>query len=172
MNSASFTNLWVPAQPIVSSYVFSSVRNSHDAEDLLQEIASAAFNDFAEFDQSRSFVAWVLGIAKYRLLTYYRSQSAQKMVFDESTLANLASAHEHLETQASPRRYALRKCLQRVDGKKRQVLQWRYAEDRSVASIAEQLNATPNAVSMMLYKSRKFLLQCIQRTVAAMEHPE
>ena len=62
-DNLDFTRQWVSAQPVVTSFLFAAVRNAHDAEDLLQEVAAAALGDFGAFDSSRPFLPWVLGIA-------------------------------------------------------------------------------------------------------------
>ena len=56
-----FAGLWVKSQSLVSSYVFASVRNRADAEDVLQIVARDAFEAFESYDSERPFSAWVMG---------------------------------------------------------------------------------------------------------------
>jgi RNA polymerase sigma-70 factor (ECF subfamily) len=159
--------MWVKAQPLVTSFLYSTIRNTHDAEDLLQEVAAAALTDFDRFDVDRPFIAWVLGIARFRVLNYYRRRrSHEQLLFDDEALAVFAQAHEQLASQESARRHALDKCLQRLDGRMLTALRLRYAQDQSVQAIADSLSTTANAVSLLLHKARKSLADCIQRRVS------
>ena len=164
--NVDFTRRWVTAQPVVTSFLFASVRNPHDAEDLLQEVAAAALGDYATFDADRPFVPWVLGIARFRVLNYYRRHASDKLQFDDATLAVFAAAHESVASQASDRRSALQECLKRLDGRKRTVLQMRYAEDCPVQQIAQSLSTTANAISLLLHKVRKVLASCIEHQLS------
>ena len=165
-SSAEFTRQWVKAQPLVTSFVFASIRSSHDAEDILQEVATAALADFSEYDSQRPFVAWALGIARFRVLNYYRRHAQEKLLFDDAALLAFAQAHEQLESQASARRHALDECLKQLDGRKLTALRMRYTEETSVQSIAELLVTTTNAVSLMLHKVRKSLATCVERQLS------
>jgi len=160
---SDFTALWVSAQPVVSSYIAAAVRNHSDAEDLLQEVAQAALSDFESFDRSRPFTPWVVGIARFRILGFFRTQSRSRLVFDSETLESLAHAHEQLESVAGRRLQALQHCLEKLRQPSRQILTLRYWEGQSVAAIAERLEKTPNAISLSLHKSRAALDSCIER---------
>jgi RNA polymerase sigma-70 factor, ECF subfamily len=59
---------WVQSQSAVSAYIAANVVDLHHVEDLVQEVAQVCAEKFATFDRERSFVSWVLGIARHRLL--------------------------------------------------------------------------------------------------------
>jgi len=164
-----FTRLWTKAQPLVTSYVFSSVRHTQDAEDLLQEVATAALSDIDKYDHTKPFLHWVLGIARFRVLTYFRQRSKQKLVFDEATLAFLAEAHEQLEPTAGERRHALDECLKEVATRRREALAMRYADGLAVGDIAKRLDTSANAVSLLLHKARNSLADCIEKRLSSAE---
>ena len=164
--NTEFTRLWVKAQPLVSSFVFASIRRPHDAEDVLQETATAALDDFASYDMQRPFLPWVMGIARFRILTYYRRHANEKLQFDDATLAAFAEAHASMEAESSERRHALNMCLERVRGRQRKALQMRYEEGFSVQQIAAALSTTANAISLLLHKVRKSLATCVERQLS------
>jgi RNA polymerase sigma-70 factor (ECF subfamily) len=159
----TLTRLWVRSQATVSAYITANVSDLHHAEDLVQEVAQVAAEQFAQYDTNRSFTAWTLGIARLRVLKYYRSQSRDRLVLNESALERLADALEELAPQAERRREALRNCLERVEGQRREAVQLRYHEGLAVSEIAEKLATSPSSVSVMLHRIRKSLLECIQR---------
>lgn len=163
---SEFTSMWVKAQPMVNSFVFSAIRDAHSAEDVLQEIAAAAVADFEQYDRERPFLNWVLGIARFRVLNHYRAVKRDRLVFDDATLGALAEAHESLEPAASERRQALRECLTKVHDRGRRALSMRYAENMPVTTIAQRWKSTPNAISLLLLKTRRSLAKCIEERLA------
>lgn len=161
-----FTAHWTEAQPIVSSFLYGSVRHWHDAEDLLQQVAASAYRGYSDFDASRPFLPWVMAIARNAVVDHLRRSGRDALVFDETTLATIARVHESIAPEAGPRREALSHCMQRIADKPRRILDLRYQENVSVNRIADDLGMTPNAVSLVLYKARKSLADCIRARLA------
>src|SRR5262245_58463712 len=59
--------------PPVFNYVLHMTRHRQDAEDIAQQAFIKAYNHLASFDPSRSFVAWLLTIARRTALNHFRS---------------------------------------------------------------------------------------------------
>ena len=157
-----FASRWVMVQPSVGAYIRSAVRDAQHAEDVLQEVARGAIEQFGDYDRTRPFLNWVMGIARYRILNYYRSQRGDKLVFDESVLRMIERGHVDVAPSVGDREQALSDCLKRVDGRSRDVLARRYDQGQAVNQIAERLGTTPNAVSRLLYRTRLLLKDCIE----------
>src|SRR3990172_3448084 len=121
--------LWVQSQPAISAYITANVFDLHHAEDLVQEVAQVIAERFATYDRNRSFMSWALGIARNRLLKYYRTRARDRLVLIELALSRLADAMERVEHEAEDRREALRYCLQQVQGRRREVLELRYSQN-------------------------------------------
>src|SRR5262245_2853494 len=158
--------LWVQSQPAVSAYIAASVYDIHHAEDLVQEVAQVVAEKFADYDRELSFTSWALGIARHRLLKYYRSRARDRLVLSEAALSRLGESLERVEHEAEDRRAALRKCLERVTGRRREVLEMRYSANARVADIASHFGMSPDGVSVMLHRIRAVLFGCIQQQLA------
>jgi RNA polymerase sigma-70 factor (ECF subfamily) len=163
--------LWVRAQPVVSAYVAANVADAHHADDLVQEVAQVVAQRFAEYDAARPFTPWVLGIARNRVLKYYRARSRDRLVLSEAALERLADSIAKTDVNAEDRREALRVCLDGVKGKQRQLIESRYREGHAVADIATRMGTSASSVSVMLFRARRALLECIQARLAAGEGP-
>jgi RNA polymerase sigma-70 factor (ECF subfamily) len=74
-----------------------------------------------------------------------------------------------VEHEAEDRRMALRTCLEQVEGRRRTVLEMRYGANAKVTAIASELNMSCDAVSVMLYRIRRMLYECVQKQLARME---
>jgi RNA polymerase sigma-70 factor (ECF subfamily) len=159
--------LWEQARPAVFAYLTASVYDFHRAEDLLQEVAVAIAGRFQAYDAKRPFLAWSLGVARNCVLSYYREQARDRRHFSEATLHLLGEAAErHSPDAGSLKRDALRHCLGKIAGRRRQVLEMRYNGGLSIADIAAQIGGTSNAVKVLLHRVRNTLEECIQRRLA------
>lgn len=154
--------LWTRAQPHVSAFVSSMVLDFHAAEDLIQQVACAVAEQFDAYDPDRPFVPWAIGIARFKVFNYYRSKKRDKHVFDSESLDGIARAYAELEPELDPRRKALGVCVKKVSGRASQVLEMRYMREMKPARIAQKLEMTPNAVSVMLHRIRAALSKCIE----------
>lgn len=157
--------LWVQSQSVISAYITANVFDLHHAEDLVQEVAQVVAENFANYDRSQSFVAWALGIARNRLLKYYRTRARDRMVLSETALVRLGEALEHAAGESEDRREALRKCLEQITGRRREVLEMRYRENAKVIEIGDKFGMSASAVSVMLHRIRDALHECIERHV-------
>ena len=160
------TRLWLEAEPAVRAYVGAAVREFHDAEDVVQQVALTAARRFDEFDASRPFLAWVLWLAKSRTVDHYRQQARERRLFSEGLLDRLAAALVSQQAELPARQAALERCLERLPEKSRRLLTLRYAEDASVAEVATAVQSTAGAVRVMLFRIRNLLSQCIEEQLA------
>lgn len=159
---SEFASRWVTVQPSVGAYIRSAVRDAQHAEDVLQEVARGAIEQFVNYDRSRPFLNWVMGIARFRILNYYRAQRGDKLVFNETVLKMIERAHIDVAPSVGEREQALNDCLKRLDGRAREALAKRYDAGLAVKQIADRLGTTPNAVSRLLYRARLLLKDCIE----------
>ncbi len=54
---------------MVAAFVLSIIPDFHQAEDVLQQVAVVLVREFGQFDTSRPFLPWALGIARTWLLS-------------------------------------------------------------------------------------------------------
>lgn len=160
--------LWEQNRPAVFAYVFGSVQDYHRAQDIVQEVAVAVATDFHKFDRERSFLAWVTGIARNRVLEFYRKQKKDRIVLNEATLVALGQAVERLRIdRMEDQRVALRHCMEKLDSRRKLALELRYTDNLRVAEIAERIGATANAAKILLHRARLSLGECIERRLSA-----
>ena len=161
-----FTVLWTEAQPVVGSYINSLVRDYSAAEDLLQNVALVLFRRFSEYDSSRPFVAWALGVARNQVLSLYRDNSRSVLVFHPDLLEMIEATYVEMAPELEARKSALQDCLNRIQGRARQVVDLRYFEDLKPQEIGRRLGVESGAVRVMLNRTRQFLRECIERRTA------
>ena len=80
------------------------------------------------------------------------------------------SANEAVDQSSSPRREALRRCLERMpQAKGRRVLELRYGEGLPGEKVAEQVGLSLNALYTLLSRVRRSLQECIERRLQSEE---
>ncbi|MFI4860985.1 MAG: sigma-70 family RNA polymerase sigma factor [Phycisphaerales bacterium JB063] len=157
---------WLKAQPAVSAYVWSMVHNEQDAEDVIQNVAEDVAAHFDRYDPARPFLGWALGIARFKVIDYYRKNHRDRHMFLSDAVESLAQAYVEVEPEMSCRRMALRRCVKGLNEKARNLLDLRYDEGLKPAEIAESLNTTPGYIRVALNRVRKVLHNCVEKTLS------
>ncbi|MEI6231423.1 MAG: sigma-70 family RNA polymerase sigma factor [Planctomycetota bacterium] len=167
-DSERFTREWTRAQPIVSSYISTAIRDFNTADDVLQDVAVVLLKRFTEFDPSRSFTGWALGVAKNKILETKRAPG-DCLAGDAELLDALAHAHDDLSPELERRTAALRECLAQIKGRALSLLQMRYDRALKPSVIATEMGMNPSAVRAMLSRTRTILYECIQKRITLSE---
>ena len=152
--------LWTSAQPVVSAFVASVIRDPRDREDVLQETALAVFDSIDSYDSSRPFNGWAIGVARNQFGLYLRRRQRDRHVFGDSTISSLEAAFGRVS--ASPKLDFLPECMEQLDARARQMCDMRYQDELKPAAIARKLGMTSNAVSKALQRIREELRLCIE----------
>lgn len=160
------TRLWTLAQPVVSAFITSIVRDFSDRDDVLQETAVAVIESFQSYDHTRPFAAWAIGVARNQVWLYLRRRRRDRLVFDDETVACLATAIAEVAPEQSHRLDFLQNCLKSLEGRARQLFEFRYQSDLKPAAIAERVGLTANSVAKALQRIREQLKVCIDRQSA------
>ena len=158
------SRLWSEAQPVVAAMVAGAVVDFQHSEDLVSQVAETVVMKFDDYDRSRPFTPWALGIARNIILRHYEKRAGDRLVFfDDTILSAMAVAHEQVAGEAAVRLAAMRKCLAEIKGKTRRVMEMRYLHGLKPAAIAHSLDMTTNAVWVMLHRGRDAVAKCIGR---------
>ena len=117
---------------------------------------------FVDFLLWAAPVAMVVDVATFFICRWWFADS-----FTAFAEAVSAQFETHLE-QATDRRDALLNCLDKLDGRKRDLVTTYYASARETGEmIASKLSMSPNALRQSLFRIRRVLVDCVERTVRA-----
>lgn len=155
---------WTRAQPTVAAFIQSLVRNSHDADDLLQQTAERVVERYHQFDTSRPFLPWAMTIAKHCVIDHARRQAraaSPLMLREAAESVAEAFAQEEFDVTLMQR---LERCLKELAPRAREAIGLRYTNGWKPKRIAEQLGMTANAATVMLHRARAMLRACLEAT--------
>jgi RNA polymerase sigma-70 factor, ECF subfamily len=158
-----FMRLWTDSQPAVGNYVQALLRDSDKARDVLQNTALVLFRRFAEYDGTRPFVAWALGIARFQVMGMHRDAARSLVVFDDQVLEKFTKAWAEMAPAMSDRSAALESCIARLAAHARRLVQLRYFEELNAEQIAQRLGGSSAAVRVALQRIREQLRVCINQ---------
>ena len=159
-----------------------ALRKVVEAEDVVQEAWITAFRDRKSFENKgpNSFDRWLTTIARRRLIDISRTAAAFKRTAGEEvetfTFDGRSSMVVLFNDIASPDKTpsgfvtiaeaskAARHALETLAPERRQVLEFRYLQGRSIGEIATLMNKTVPAISSLIFKARSELRTNLGRT--------
>jgi len=145
---ASFRAFYDEALPRVYGYfVYRCAGNASIAEDLTQETFLAAVAELRKGREVEAPVAWVLGIARHKLVDHYRRQGRKEHTVTLDDDVELVARDEQARESALA-------ALARVPSAQRAALVLRHLDGLSVPEVAGALGRSIEAVESLLARGR------------------
>lgn len=150
----------------LQGYIFASLANHADAEDVLQRTNLTLLRKSADFPAGGEFLPWAIAVAKYEILSFIRDFRRDRAVFNPTLVEMMCESAADEVSEVSQRQEMLRSCLQKLPETSRRFLALRYASDKSIQQIAELSGRSTDGVKAVLFRLRRKLEDCIERTMA------
>lgn len=160
-----FAALWTAAQSTIASFIRTLIPDYQQADEVLQRVAVTLVRKFDQYDQTRPFAAWAVGVAKYEVLYFRRERATDRHLFGDDIVEKIASRYEQLADDSDPVREALRQCLEQLKGRSKKVIDLRYRRGMKSLAIADEMTLSAGAVRMLLCRVRESLRRCIEHRV-------
>jgi RNA polymerase sigma-70 factor (ECF subfamily) len=161
-----FERLFLPAQTALRGYLLAATGDGTATDDLFQNVATVLWRKFGEYDRSRSFTTWAIGMARLEVLKRRQTLARSRLVFSEAAVAALADAAAEVADDEDARLVHLRSCLGKLPVRERDTLDLRFNEKLSHTEIGGRLHQSADAVGMMLMRARRWLRDCMERAMA------
>lgn len=161
-----FVERLTAAQSALCGCIHAMMAGDPDVPDVLQETNRVLWRKAATYDPARPFLPWALAVARFEVLAHRKRQARDRLVFDDALVGAIADEFERQSPEGGELR-ALERCLQKLPQAQRTLVESRYVEGDSVNVIAARQGRAANAVSAQLYRVRRLLAECLDRTRAA-----
>jgi RNA polymerase sigma-70 factor, ECF subfamily len=158
-----FVDLMTQHQGRLYGYLLSLSADPDAANDILQEANIVLWKQWHQFQPGSNFTAWAFRIAHFQFMAYRQRQIRDKTLFSDDLLATLASEAREVDQWHEERSAALEKCLERMPDRSREAIRLRYADELNVSDMAEILQRSANAVYQILFRARRWLIECVQK---------
>ena len=160
-----FAQQFISSQGRLYSYIATLLPNRDDAEDVLQRTSLILWQKWEQFDGNRPFLPWARGIALNEIRNFLRRSERKNVHLSEPMIAVLAEELD--DEQAQDRTDALVACLGNLEAKQRHLLEQCYLGSNGVKAVAASMDSSADAIYMRLHRIRKFLVECINKRLAA-----
>lgn len=135
----------------VERYVRFRLRDSNDAEDVLQEVYARAFQHFSQLRDKTAFKSWILSIAKNQCADYYRKKGQLK----EVSIEELSEQALYYGRQGIAVQTAVADTMERLSERDREILYLFYWKELPQADIACRLEIPVGTVKSRLHSAKR-----------------
>ncbi len=149
----------------IYSFIRALVPNQADAEDLFQEVSTTLWEKYDTFRKGSDFRAWAFQIAHYKVLSFRRRGARLPQPFSDEMVDKLAGERLLLDDALDARFRALADCYQRLRPEDRELIDLRYSEAETVASVAARTGRSVDFVYKALRRIHGELYRCIDETI-------
>jgi RNA polymerase sigma-70 factor (ECF subfamily) len=161
-----FVRLLVQHDRVIRAFLRSMLPSGLDVDEVMQEVSVVAWRKFDQLDSPENFRRWVCVIARYEVLMYRRKKARDRLVLGEE-IEQLIAAEGIEELDLRERQLdALSACLNKLPAERKKLTMLVYQSEQPMKQIAAQIGKTPEALYKVLSRTRRDLLQCIQRAVS------
>jgi RNA polymerase sigma-70 factor (ECF subfamily) len=150
------------------SYLASQVIHLDDVDDLAQEVFLAALKNLDTFHRGDDFGAWLRGIARNKLLVYFRTLSRRHRALQHFRDEVTALIDGDLEGVAASERTELierlLRCIAELPERLRRVVRAGLDGDKP-AEVAKALSTTVGVVYNLHHRANQLLRECLRKEV-------
>jgi len=137
-----------------------SASSREDAEDILQDVFLSAYKNLNEFDQDLKFSSWIYRITHNKVISHYRKKNARPKTTTyegDSELINILSSDEDIAKELEKRQKSdeVRKILDTLDERYREVLVLKFLEDKDYKEISDILEKPMGTVATLINRAKK-----------------
>ena len=164
-----FLRLLMSSQSSIYAFILALVHDRNDADDIMQETVTLMWRKFDVFEAGTDFTAWGVAIARHKTMKFFEKHRHSRLQFsnrimeaiDQHTTSKFDQMNHFIE--------ALRRCIQKLSQKDRQLLQMRYEQKIHAKRIVDLMGVSIHAFYRKMAHIHKSLEICIRRTLTKEE---
>jgi RNA polymerase sigma-70 factor, ECF subfamily len=152
-NSKAFEKLFFHYFPRLHSFIHKITGNGQEAEDLVQDVFIAIWNNKEKIDENRSFGSFVFKIAKNKALNLIKHRLCQQVFIQYSEGEYVSMPGNDLNTEEF--QSIIEEAVSSLPEKTREIFLLSRHEGLTYLQIAEKLRITQNVVDHEIRKALK-----------------
>ncbi len=144
-------------------FAMSRLRDEEAAETVMIDTLYEVWKHPDRFRGESRFSTWMLGIAKYKVLSAYRARGDfHEDIDDYADRLEDPNADVTAEIEAQEENVFLRECIEALNDAQRECIQLVFFEGMALAEIADVQEVPEGTVKTRLFHARKNLKTCVQ----------
>ena len=162
-DEGAFAELMRAYHAYVYAIVIGIVKNSHDAEEVVQDTFLSAYRGLTQLEDSAKFKSWLAEIARNRARNWLRKQRGDTISIDEVSeylLQTEDSPDERLARQEQ--RELIRRIMETLPQKDRDIARAFYLEGASYNELTSTHGLSDKAISFRLSRAKRQLSKRLQ----------
>ena len=159
-------------QARLRAFVARSVNRSEDVFDIVQDALVDALKNIGRFHPDQELGPWLRAVCRNRMLNFFRARRVRlsaAVALVEQALEEQWVEQEVALDEVSDEVRALQKCVDKLEGPQRELVELRYKRSIPVNDLARRLRRSAAALSMTLFRIRAALQKCMGRRVEVPE---
>jgi len=149
-------------QSKLRGYILACLGNYANTADVLQRTNLTLWKKAGEFQRGASFLPWAYAIARFEILSFLRDHKRDRLVFSEEVAKLMMELVAEEDADADERQLALRRCVDKLPRRSRDLLSQRYDQGNSIKQIASDSNHSEVAIKSTFLRIRRTLEKCIE----------
>ena len=146
----------------ISAAAWLTVRNTHTAEDIFQNVAVKAMTRDLSFDDRSALLSWAFITARREGIDWLRRHRRETSSLDPEILELLEQEWQSEAVQPEGSRMdALRECLESLPEESRRLLRLRYFDGHNCEEVARRMGIGLNAIYKRVSRLHESLRLCI-----------
>ena len=162
-------------------FALGRIRNTQDAENVVQETLLAAFKARESFSGRSSERTWMIGILKHKIIDYFRKKYREVPVTDLQTRQEQATIDSFFDQTEHPLKYpsdwtadpralsetnefwaVMEACLKKLPQTTALAFSMREIDSMKTEEICHILNITPTNLWVMMHRARLQMRGCLE----------
>ena len=156
-----FLSLFLRSEREVFRYVAALVPNVPDAEDIVQQTALALWEKFDAYDPAQPFTPWACRFALNKARQWIERRQRWQTLLADGLAEELSRRREELRPEMERRLVHLERCLGKLPGEQRTLVEGYYYQRTGIETLAGQSKRTVEATYKMLQRVRQALQRCV-----------
>jgi RNA polymerase sigma-70 factor (ECF subfamily) len=158
-----FLGLLSSHERFLTAYVYGLIPNASDAEDVLQEVKLALWENFEQFEMGTSFAAWSRQVAFYRVIGFRKKKAREneRLTFSDTCVELLDKSASSTHEMISEELDRLNSCLQKLSQTGQEMIHLKYKEEFTIEEIATRMGKSVDACYKALSRFRLQLRNCL-----------
>lgn len=163
--SARFVAELTRCQRHLHAFICSVVWNLAEADDVLQETNLVLWQKADHYDDSRDFLTWAMRFAQLQSMAWLKRRHRLPDLLKPRVLELMVSEAIAEAAELDAHRRALSACIEKLPADHRSLIVRRYGGAASVNEMAAARQTSPKALSELLRRIRRALLNCIMKSL-------
>lgn len=160
---AAMEALYRRHENIVYRFALKKLNNEFEAAEIVNTVMLEVWNSAARFEGRSKVTTWLIGIAHHRIIDLMRKRKQNHVAFDEiEPIADETDdADMHKVVFAAQTREFINRCLDKLRGEHKQVMELLFFQEFSYEEIAESMACSIGTIKSRIFNARKQLKQCL-----------